>query len=446
MKYAALVAVLGALTVAGDAWAEDYRAEAEQIAADIIRTHPRGNEISSSTEFAAAREDLYRLAADTDLAHYAIALGRLFHSANDGHTALLPVHSGDPIFAQRYPLRLKRFDDGLYVVAAKGDAAKLLGARITSIGGRKINALLRDFASAQAAGNRAWPANWTALGVTIPGLLIGLDAAQDLQSPVQFEGSTAAGRRVSAMLTPEEEGAQSLAELFHASTLLAQKGDGMSNYLVELEGGRVLVLVIGAMEDAEGKSFEQFYLSAQSALEISKVERIIIDLRENGGGNNMLAEPLRRLIIRSRFNRPGGIYVLTSPMTFSAAQNFATRIERESDALFVGEPTGGAPNHFGDAKFAIAPQSRLPYVISTLRWQDSTPFDDRPWIAPDIAAPPTFADYVAGRDLALERALKHQPAASEEENWRRRAMAPWERASQKADWRFFYEAPTDGAQ
>jgi hypothetical protein len=36
---------------------------------------------------------------------------------------------------------------------------------------------------------------------------------------------------------------------------------------------------------------------------------------------------------------------LTSPQTFSAAMNFATRLERETDALFVGEPTGGAPNH-----------------------------------------------------------------------------------------------------
>jgi hypothetical protein len=119
--------------------------------------------------------------------------------------------------------------------------------------------------------------------------------------------------------------------------------------------------------------------------------------------------------------------------------NFATRLERETDALFVGEPTGGSPNHFGDPKIAPGPVSKIPYLISTLRWQDSTPFDARPWILPDLPAPPTFADYVAGRDLALERALAHEIAV--DPDWRLRVVKPWERASQKKSWRFFYEAP-----
>jgi hypothetical protein len=66
----------------------------------------------------------------------------------------------------------------------------------------------------------------------------------------------------------------------------------------------------------------------------------------------------------------------------------ATRLERETDALFVGETTGGVPNHFGDAQFAHGPASKIPYIIANLQWQDSAPFDEREWILPDVHTAP----------------------------------------------------------
>ncbi|NWG92110.1 MAG: hypothetical protein HXY21_06325 [Parvularculaceae bacterium] len=436
MKRAAFVAAVARIFI-GAAVAEDYRAEGELLAREIVDIHPRGQEIAASPEYIAAKAALLEEAADTDLPHYAIALGRLFHAANDGHTAAIPLYGEAPEFKFRYPLKLKRFDDGLYVVAAKGAAEKLLGARLTAIGGRKIDALLRDFVGAQAAGNRAWPANWTAVGMTVPGFLIGLDAAASLEAPVRVE-AVRKGRRLSAMLAASAEGHEGLVDLQRPAPPLASLGGGATNFAAEIADGRALAIVIGAMEDAEKKSFETFTAEASAAIAATKADRVIIDLRDNGGGNNMLAEPLRRTLVKSRFNRAGGLYVLTSPATFSAAQNFATRLERETDALFVGEPTGGSPNHFGDAKFAHAPTSGIPYIISTLRWQDSPPFDERPWILPDIPAPPDFGDFLAGRDAALELALAHQ-AEPVSGDWRMRVVQPWKRDSQTKDWRFFFE-------
>lgn len=439
MKVSILAASLAALVLSGAALAEDYRAEAEQLAQEIVSIHPRGNEIGASAKFLAAKAALVEKASDTDLPHYVIALGRLFHAANDGHTAAIPIYGEAPEFTQRYPVKLKRFDDGLYVVGAKGETTRLLGARITTIGGRKIDALLRDFAAAQASGNRAWPANWTATGMTVPGFLIGLDAASDLATPVGFEGVTKKGRRVSAHLISSADGHEGLTELGRTKAPLEAKSDGAANYVAEIDEGRALALVIGAMEDEPQKSMKEFSVAAIGAIASTKADRLIIDLRDNGGGNNMLAEPLRRMIVKSRFNQRGALYVLTSPQTFSAAQNFATRLERETEAIFVGEPTGGAPNHFGDAKFAHAPKSQIPYIISTLRWQDSPPFDKREWILPDIPALASFDDYASGRDAALAAALADAPGEETLDAWARRVVKPWDRESQKKDWAFFYE-------
>jgi hypothetical protein len=430
---------IAAFAAASHAAAEDYRAEADQLASEIVRIHPRGREIAESADFIAARDKLFAMAGATDLSHYAMALGRMFHAVDDGHTAAVPIYGEHPAFTWRYPFRLRRFEDGIYVIAAKGAATPLLGARLTHIAEKPVDLVLREFAATQASGNRAWPANWTALGLSTPGFLIGLDVApSELAAPLRFEGIGAKGRRVTAQLRASSDGSEVLIEIGRKAGRLDGLA-GATNFTLEIGGGRALLLVIGAMEDQETKSFEAFTSEALAALEATRSTRIIIDLRDNGGGNNMMSEPLRRILIKSRFNRPGGIYILTSPQTFSAAMNFATRLERETDALFVGEPTGGSPNHFGDPKIAPGPVSKIPYLISTLRWQDSTPFDTRPWILPDLPAPPTFADYVAGRDLALERALAHEIAV--DPDWRLRVVKPWERASQKKSWRFFYEAP-----
>jgi hypothetical protein len=56
---------------------------------------------------------------------------------------------------------------------------------------------------------------------------------------------------------------------------------------------------------------------------------------------------------------------------------------------------------------------RLPYSKTTvnagdLYWQTSWPMDHRPWIAPDIYAPPTFKAYRSNRDPAMEAILACQ--------------------------------------
>jgi len=41
-------------------------------------------------------------------------------------------------------------------------------------------------------------------------------------------------------------------------------------------------------------------------------------------------------------------------------------------------------------------------IIGRMYWQTSWPADHRPWIAPDLYAPPTFEAYRRNRDPAME--------------------------------------------
>ncbi len=92
--------------------------------------------------------------------------------------------------------------------------------------------------------------------------------------------------------------------------------------------------------------------------------------------------------------------MLIGRRTFSAAQNGVNELERHTEAVFVGEPTGATPNHYGDAIRFETPNAGIPFFVSTLYWQNH-PRDDRPWTAPEVSAPPTREAYLAGWDPAF---------------------------------------------
>jgi hypothetical protein len=136
------------------------------------------------------------------------------------------------------------------------------------------------------------------------------------------------------------------------------------------------------------------------------VDRLVIDMRWNGGGNNFLNRPLVGGLMRcDKVNQRGKLFVIVGRNTFSAAQCGATQIERYTNALFVGEPTGSRPNFVGETCLLDLPYSKMLASISDLFWQNSVAMDYRTWIGPQIYTPPTFETYRARRDPAMEAVL-----------------------------------------
>jgi hypothetical protein len=136
------------------------------------------------------------------------------------------------------------------------------------------------------------------------------------------------------------------------------------------------------------------------------VDRLVIDMRHNNGGNNFLNRPIVHGLVRCvKLAKPGSLFVIVGRNTFSAAMCGATEIERHTGAVFVGEPTGSSPNFIGETVESTLPYSRYWLSISDLFWQNSTAMDYRTWIAPRLYAPPTIAAAKANRDPALEAIL-----------------------------------------
>lgn len=137
------------------------------------------------------------------------------------------------------------------------------------------------------------------------------------------------------------------------------------------------------------------------------MRRVIVDVRRNGGGDNTTYGPLTTLLGSPRVDRRGRLYLLIGRATFSAAANFAAEIDRYTRAIFVGEPTGGGVETYGDS-FRVLLQSTGFNVHIATRYHDRRrgPKDRRLAVEADVPIDVTSADYFAARDPVLERALQ----------------------------------------
>jgi hypothetical protein len=196
---------------------------------------------------------------------------------------------------------------------------------------------------------------------------------------------------------------------------LSNQHEDKPYWLTALPEHQAVYLQFNLVTEGEGETLEQFARRLSTALDQPGVERLVIDLRNNTGGDNTLLRPLLIAIIRSRQNRRGGIFALVGPTTFSAAQNFVNRLESYTETVFVGQPTSENVNFFGDPAGITLPHSGVQAGVSRLWWQDKDPRDDRTATFPEVAIASTFPDYVKGSDPALHYALTAAPPETIEE-------------------------------
>lgn len=410
--------------------------------------HPRRLEAAADPDWRARWDKLLIEADELSDGGYFVRARRALGWFKDGHTTVLPFEFvggvpaalADGPFSYSLPVRVRVFHDGAWIVGAGAAAKSLLGARITRIGRLSAVELIRSFAE-QWPGNDAWAHRWSAAPFSSPAFLQALGAVDNAAAPVPFEAQSGA-KALKLSLKPSAKAQSDLPEVTRKATEIEGWASSarVGNFVRPLPDRRVLYLSIDDMDDVEGKTFEAFTREAFEAMAAPGIERLVVDLRRNGGGNNYLAEALRKRIERSAFNRPGGLYVLIGPRTFSAAQNCANRLERETFATFVGEPTGGAPNHYGDAAVFTGEVTGISAIVSTLAWFDSYPQDTRPWILPDLPVNETFADWQAGRDAALQAALTHRSTAATDELDPGRTFYFGRESQMGKDWRPFWRA------
>ena len=130
---------------------------------------------------------------------------------------------------------------------------------------------------------------------------------------------------------------------------------------------------VNSIANDDDETMEQFGLRLRQVIADAKPRNLILDIRHNNGGNSFTYPELLRTLIAFSTIQGNHTYVLIGRDVYSAAANFTTDVERLVKPIFVGEPTSGTGNQWGDESFFILPYSGLTGAFSGARWQLSTP-------------------------------------------------------------------------
>lgn len=405
-----LLLLVLALSPGVGARSEGARTDDVRLAADHLRAdHPNLFHDLSPARFEAAVDELAARADALGDDQLLVGLMRIaaLPGVRDGHTGIFPLDPANERVLHMYPVRLYTFSDGTYVVG-QADGSDLLRSRLVAVNGRPLEEVMAAVRPLVPHDNDATLTLRTTTFLDTAEVLHGLAIAPDAGLlTFTFERD---GRQFGAGLTPISVPAygRAIGDLVHP--LIPQGITGAVPAYVarrnqqlwtrKLAAGRVFY--IGYNETRIGT-----WPVSRAVLKAAKAKRlrgIVVDLRNNPGGDNHtyveLLGALRRVASTKR------VVVIISRTTFSAAENFATELERVAHPIFVGEPSGGSPNLYGDVRETLLPASGVVLRVARIYWEKSTPDDPRVTIEPQVPVGLSSTDFFAGRDPVLAEAVQ----------------------------------------
>ncbi len=299
-----------------------------------------------------------------------LLLSQLTVILKDGHAIIEP-----PDEKYFLPLAFKWHKTGLYIIKSNIDNVEI-GDRVVSISSIDTTSLLSSLKEIISSENDYWVRVRAAKLIRMRFILSYLNCIGDDNS-VQIEIVKPDGRKIIEQVKLEHG----------LKAFIGSRPSREASYKF-LEDDNVGILAIPAC--INNSNYKETLKSFFNQVANRAISRIVIDLRENRGGDSTVIKEFlkyidvdrvayfyrlgvknQRSIKLDHYNRvlySGDIYVATSNKTFSSAALFAGVIKYNKLGLTIGEPTGNATIRYGYSQRYELPNSKINFSISTTKW------------------------------------------------------------------------------
>lgn len=415
-SFVALMLACGAVAAAAQqppepdlaGWREDLRVLAREVPA----RHANAFAKITRAQWDSAVASLDARLPDLTRNQLLVELFRLVAFLGDAHSTVQP---GPALGFRYYPLELYRFDDGLYIRRAVPALAELVGARVLRIGRASADSALAVVGSTLSHENDWWVRAWGPFRLMMPEFLDGLGLVADAERlPLVVERD---GRVDTVTVTPAGRlgpghgpvpiDMSGWTEMRRAEPpLWEQRPDRPFWWRWLPESGTLYVAYRAVVPQPRSNTNRGFWDEVFAVADTAPVRHLVLDIRDNTGGNGFLNRyPIQQILRRPALDRRDVLFVIIGRRTFSAGQQLANLLEFWTQATLVGEPTGQQPSQYGDHRDLILPNSQVVVGLSTVFHQAPNVFDARAFVPPGIYTPLTAADYRQGVDPAMRAIL-----------------------------------------
>lgn len=393
-------------------WQEDLRFIQNTIHKDYSHLFVKTTKEIFDTEV----ETLYSDIPNLQEHEIIVGISRLVSLFKYGHT-YISFHQKPFEFSQ-FPFNLYEFNNEIYIQGTHKNYPSALGAKVIAIEGKPISAVLKAIEPTVEVENSQYFKAYGINNIRYPEVLHAQKITKTLQNKIT--------------LTLEKNGkifTQSFTALAKGESVPTHRGYVHQNenwldardqsatplYLRHLDKvyfseylakEKSMYVRHSRIADESEESTKDFYARVFKEIETNDAEKLIIDLRLNGGGNNYLNKDVIKSIIKAeKINKIGKLFVIIGKRTFSACQNLVNEIDNYTNVIFVGEPTAENINFWGDSRPVTLPKSAINISLSYLWWQDKPALENADWIAPSIPVAMSFDAYANNQDPVLEAAL-----------------------------------------
>ena len=409
-------------------WLEDL----EFVTTKLQSQHPNLYYKISKTKFDAivteSRDEIAQ--SKSDLECY-FAIKKIIAAIEDGHTGLLENGIFN-LLDLRFPFRLDEFTDGVYITMISKEYEPFLGSRVIAINGQPIKNILTSIEKVASGDNKFWRRYWALNGISFARILSGLKVVDKLDY-LEMELITKNGesRKVTIPsklddseiqygwsnrpnIGPTKDEYASLSDILGEKAPLYFKNQGkrIKFYWFEhIVSERAIYFQLNQVMDQPNhdETFAQFSARMWNYIDqnAGNINKFIIDLRFNDGGNGVLILPfLNQIIKREDINKAGSLFVISGKRTYSAASVFMNELAVHTQTIFLGEPDGCGSDLFSNNRLAgNLPHSGFPLWIARLHFTNRWPVNGPEFFMPHFPAPFSSHDYFSGFDPALNLAL-----------------------------------------
>jgi hypothetical protein len=374
-------------------WREDL-----QFFADETQKHHKNPfHFVSKEQFESATAALYEQISSLKKYEIVVELQRIAAMIGDGHTFLSTwdIH-------HFYPLELFWFKDELRVIRTASTHQEVLGMRLAAINRVNITEVFTRIQSVIPQGENEWYVLQQSVGQIIRAeLLVSLGIVSQIEQAL-FTFQDDLGGPLTVTIDSIAPDTKLDWIPVSRNPPLYQQRPGESFWFVNLSDNQTLYVHFHNYTD-----LEQHARRLWEFVDDHRPKRLIVDMRQNGGGNYTLGRSHLIYEIQKRpdLNSTGCLFVIIGRATFSAAMTNVTDFRRETDAILVGEPTGARPRGYQENYWFTLPNSGLHVSLASryYKFQEA----DTPAVMPDHLIEPNWTDYKAGRDPVLEWILSY---------------------------------------
>lgn len=375
--------------------AAQWQSDLQFLVSHLRGTHPNLFFHVSAQDFNAAVNDLNQRIPQLNDGQITVEMMKLVAMVGDAHTALWAQFT--PL-----PVRLQWFSDGLFVNGAAPEYSRALGAKVIEIGNLPVDQAYAAISTVIPHENDQWVRQMSQIYLGNADVLAGLGVTPG-PGPVRYLFQDLKGAQFELQVSPSSSDLLWLPDWTTGLVPAWLENESLNYWFQYLPTTQTIYLAYNRCRQRPELSFADFLNQVLAFSRQQPVSHIVVDFRNNTGGDSRVFQPFLDLMSANPYLR-SKVTAIIGKATISSGVMNVSALAYQYGIPLIGEPSGGDPSSYGNTVETALPNSWL-YIDCSTQFFICYPGYTGNSLRPDVPVPMSSADYFARHDPSLVAAL-----------------------------------------